>query len=63
MTNEHDLTNENELSIIGYKNWLNEKMMRENESFEVSRLRFDLELLTIKVSQLENEISRINNEF
>ena len=63
MTNENDLTNEIDLEFRGYKNWLNEKLMRENERLEIIRLRLDLKLLMQKVSQLEYKLLEITNEF
>ena len=63
MTNKNDFTNENELELISYQNWLNKKIIRERESAEASRLRVDLDLLTFKVRWLEEKIREINNEF
>jgi len=61
MTNENNLISENELELKGYKDWMNQKRISENESFEISRLIADLEFLTFRVNKLEEEIRQIKN--
>jgi len=61
MTNENNLISENELELKGYKDWMNQKRISENESFEISRLIADLEFLAFRVNKLEEEIRQIKN--
>ncbi len=63
MTNEIDLRDENEIELIGYKNWLDNKRIREKENLEIKQLRYEFNILTHKVSLLEKKISQLNNEF